>query len=66
MKLKEQNTHKHKAVKMREVAFCGGAAPGARENRAAHGWVTIIETCACGAQRRTNKNGLHIERGKWV
>lgn len=36
------------------------------ENPAAHGNVTDTDTCsACGAQRRTNVNGSHIEEGQW-
>lgn len=31
----------------------------------AHHGVTMTETCACGAQRRTNVNGPHLERGPW-
>jgi hypothetical protein len=29
------------------------------------GGIARIETCACGAQRRVNVNGEHIEDGPW-
>jgi hypothetical protein len=36
------------------------------ENRAAHGGVCVVEVCgACAAERRTNINGTHVERGSW-
>jgi len=31
-----------------------------------HGNITRIETCTCGAIRKTNINGQHIERSAWV
>jgi hypothetical protein len=33
--------------------------------RKAHGGVSIVETCACGAQRRTNANQGYEEVGRW-
>lgn len=38
----------------------------ARQNPSAHGGVCEIATCQCGATRRTNVNGSHRERRKWV
>jgi len=35
------------------------------ENRAAHGGTCEEHTCRCGATRRVNVNGRHIERGEW-
>lgn len=35
-------------------------------NPAAHGGVMHVDTCSCGAVRRTNTNGMHIERGPWL
>ena len=35
------------------------------ENRAAHGGICDVERCECGAERRTNRNGYHEERGSW-
>lgn len=35
------------------------------ENRAAHGGICRIEYCCCGATRRTNINGSHVEQGDW-
>lgn len=39
---------------------------GRDENPAAHGGVCEVETCRCGATRRTNVNQQHVERGQWV
>lgn len=36
------------------------------ENRAAHGCVTRVENCECGATRQVNVNGWHEETGPWV
>ena len=59
-------THKHKADPQltRERCFAG-PIPGAEENRAAHGNVTIRQQCRCGATRAANVNGRHIELGDW-
>lgn len=35
------------------------------EKRAAHGNVCVVDTCRCGAERQTNVNGRHVERGPW-
>jgi hypothetical protein len=32
---------------------------------AAHGAVTIVETCSCGAKRYTESNGRHSKSGGW-
>jgi hypothetical protein len=32
----------------------------------AHGNICVIDTCSCGAVRKTNINGNHIERGPWA
>lgn len=47
-----------------EVAFCG-PIQGAVPNPRAHGGRLATECCACGAQRRTNVNGIYVERGAW-
>lgn len=58
-------THEHKTV--REVECCfSGPIPSAKYNPAAHGGVCFVETCSCGAERRTNINGMHVEAGKWM
>lgn len=58
-------THDH--VITREVRpYMGPVAISEREVRAAHGSITTHEECArCGAQRRVNRNGLHVEHGYW-
>ena len=36
------------------------------QNPAAHGNITRIDACACGATRRTNINQGYREYGRWV
>jgi len=48
----------------KDVAFTGPVASD--ENRAAHGGICRIEYCCCGATRRTNINGSHVEQGDWT
>jgi hypothetical protein len=57
-------SHQHRVKTSRDVCFTGPIA-SAKENRAAHGNITQIDTCQCGAKRKTNINGLHTERGQW-
>jgi len=56
--------HRHQPTKTYVRPFFGPVA--ARENRAAHGNVCVIDTCSCGAERRTNRNQGHLERGTWT
>lgn len=56
-------THRHKAVKTEDFGFTGPVSPN--ENRAAHGNICRVETCACGANRKTNINQQHEECGEW-
>jgi hypothetical protein len=56
--------HRHATTHTTEKCFTGPVA-GVRENPAAHGWTTITDTCRCGAERETNTNGRHTERGRW-
>lgn len=35
------------------------------ENPAAHGGITTVETCRCGAQRLHNSNNGRVESGDW-
>lgn len=35
------------------------------ENPAAHGGVTFVDRCECGAQREVNSNNGRIENGAW-
>jgi len=57
--------HVHKAKTSETRPFWGPVATGARENRAAHGGYTRRETCSCGATRKVNVNGAHVEKGRW-
>jgi hypothetical protein len=55
--------HVHRAKSSKQRCFTGPVAQ--KQNPAAHGGFTRHETCSCGAVRRVNVNGLHIERGRW-
>ena len=64
-----KNECKHK--KTREVSmrgYSGSVAvyPYTDENRAAHGAVCFTYRCeACGAERKENTNGRHVEVSPW-
>lgn len=53
----------HRAIKAEDFGFTGPVRSD--ENRAAHGNICQVETCACGGQRRTNINQHHREVGEW-
>lgn len=53
--------HRHPTITR---PFFGPVA--ARQNPAAHGGCCEIARCRCGATRRTNVNGRHVERGPWI
>ncbi len=61
-------THKHRAIPQASVTrgFTGPARGVEHENRAAHGGVCHVDTCACGHVRETNSTGWHTERGPWL
>ena len=56
--------HQHRAAKRTERPYSGPVA-ARKQNPAAHGNVTRVETCTCGAERKVNINGHHTERGPW-
>jgi hypothetical protein len=58
-------SHRHAAVSSRDVIFTQSRNPDEKQNRAAHGNITRVDTCACGAVRRTHINQHHIEREAW-
>lgn len=57
--------HRHRAQSSIERTY-SGPVPSAKPNPSARGWIVVVEKCACGAERRTNRNGYHTEQGKWV
>jgi len=57
--------HRHTAATRTETPYRGTAAGARRENPAAHGSLTIVETCDCGATREVAANGRHRELGRW-
>ena len=62
--------HQHKIKTSTDRGFTGPVtdetAGRYAQNQAAHGNIVRIDTCACGAVRRTNINGRHREYGRWV
>jgi len=60
-------SHHHRAIPAisRDYGFTGPVGGPGRENRAAHGGVCQVDRCACGAERSTNINQCHVERGQW-
>ena len=57
--------HKHTAKTETTVGYRHPVGPVEQQDERAHGGVCHVETCACGAQRHTNSNGRHKERGEW-
>ena len=57
--------HQHKAVESRTRPYRHPVVRR-KQNRAAHGNVTRIDRCECGAERHVNVNGKHRERGPWI
>jgi hypothetical protein len=63
-----KTTHRHRPVSRltRTVGWVHCVAkPTSGCSGAAHGGVTHIETCKCGATRHTETNGRHSETGAW-
>lgn len=53
----------HQAISTKTRGFSGPVTRD--ENPRAHGNVCEIERCSCGAERRVNVNGMHVEEGDW-
>lgn len=59
--------HTHRMIRARrETRGFGFCARPERCNPSAHGYVTHVDYCACGATRRTNENGSRYECGPWI
>ena len=56
-------SHRHRTALVETRPFSGPVSKYV--NEAAHGNVTEEHTCTCGATRKVNVNGRHIERGPW-
>jgi hypothetical protein len=56
--------HTHRATRSADYGFSGPVAIH-DQNPAAHGNICRVDSCSCGATRRTNINGSHKERGAW-
>lgn len=56
--------HKHRVVRESEPYGYRGSV-SRDENRAAHGGICVTQYCSCGAERRENSNGRHVETGVW-
>jgi hypothetical protein len=56
--------HRHRVKTSEERCYAYPVAqPGCP---AAHGNIMEVAYCSCGAVRKTNINGRHIERGRWA
>jgi hypothetical protein len=63
MPMKRHRHHQMGPAKVRPWFYC--VASG-RCSGAPHGCVVYVETCACGATRRTEVNGTHRATSGWV
>jgi hypothetical protein len=57
-------THRHQGISWVTVDFSGCVAPGHCVPEA-HGDITDIATCSCGAVQKTNVNRQYREIGPW-
>jgi hypothetical protein len=60
--------HKHKPIQSRTETrpYSGPVATGDDEDPRAHGNVTYVYHCECGATQRANSNAGTQEIGDWV
>ena len=59
--------HTHRIETTQDRPFTGPVVfEPAKQKPAAHGNITRIDVCKCGATRRTNINGRATERGPWI
>lgn len=58
------SAHRHRVASSRTVGYTGPV--GRSQNQRAHGGCCIVDYCACGCYRRTNRNGGATERGVWI
>lgn len=56
--------HRHKVHLRIERPF-SGSIESDKPNPRAHGWVTVEQTCLCGAVRFVNVNQKQRETGYW-
>jgi hypothetical protein len=57
---------RHKETRTVSERCFSGPVSREKENRAAHGNITVTEECtACKQRRRLNINGRHVEFGDW-
>jgi hypothetical protein len=63
----EMTHHTHRAVPTLSKTVCWTHCVRHKGcSGAAHGGVTFIDTCRCGARRYTESNGGYTRRGPWV
>lgn len=60
-----KNCEGHESMRSESRPYRGPVASRLDINPRAHGNVTHIETCRCGATRNINVNGEHRETGPW-
>ena len=58
----KKHTHRIKTSETR--GYTGGVSQ--RQEPRAAGGICVVDTCSCGAMRRTNRNQGYQERGAWT
>ncbi len=54
----------HSVLTTRDEPFIGSVSATDSDERA-HGGITEVDVCRCGAERRANVNGRWVEQGTW-
>jgi hypothetical protein len=58
--------HRHRPVRREIRGFVGPIEGARRQDRRAHGNVTFVWHCKCGATKKANINGQWAEVGRWI
>lgn len=59
-----EEMHRHRQARSKVVGYLG-AEWSTNAQRQAHGDLTVIEHCSCGATRRRHVNGVHEHVEPW-
>lgn len=57
--------HRHAVKTTRTFAYSSPVGPPEEQDQRAHGGVRHVDTCSCGAERKTNSNGRFVETTGW-
>lgn len=58
--------HRHRNYGERRIVGWSHCVAATACSGAAHGGITYIEHCRCGAERRIESNGRHEAKGSWL